>query len=406
MELLLQTCVNAVYAASFMALIAVGLMLIFGVMGVINFAHGELFMLGAYWRRVRLRRARLSVLPRGDAGTGLRRPARDPDAAGAVPARAGQSPGRADRLHRAAADAAGGDCDGVRGAHGTYRAADTHHLPSVRPRGRGGRAAASVRDRRCRPRARRAVAVPAPHALRVGAPGVRAGSGGGRPAGHLDPRDGDAGDVHRRGHGRRRRRARGAAGAHLSLHGPFGDHHRVHRHHRRRARQPRGRRGGGDPLRLRAHLRDHLLRRCHRRHRRPAADAGGIGGAPDRAFRRPGNGPEPGVGADAGHKPRRRLLGRARGTLRGPHRAAPPAQLLAEGSVGVPGDQRAGGSELPAADPHRRVVAGPCGAGGRRRLCEHSAGQARWRPGAAGDAAGRRGRRPHRLYPEFFRCFA
>ena len=47
-ELLLQTCVNAVYAASFMALIAVGLMLIFGVMGVVNFAHGELFMLGAY----------------------------------------------------------------------------------------------------------------------------------------------------------------------------------------------------------------------------------------------------------------------------------------------------------------------------------------------------------------------
>ena len=47
-ELLLQTSVNAAYAASFMALIAVGLMLIFGVMGVVNFAHGELFMLGAY----------------------------------------------------------------------------------------------------------------------------------------------------------------------------------------------------------------------------------------------------------------------------------------------------------------------------------------------------------------------
>jgi branched-chain amino acid transport system permease protein len=47
-DLVLQTIVNAVYAASFMALIAVGLVLIFGVMRVINFAHGELYMLGAY----------------------------------------------------------------------------------------------------------------------------------------------------------------------------------------------------------------------------------------------------------------------------------------------------------------------------------------------------------------------
>ena len=48
LDLLLQTSVNAIYAASFMALIAVGLVLIFGVMGIINFAHGELYMLGAY----------------------------------------------------------------------------------------------------------------------------------------------------------------------------------------------------------------------------------------------------------------------------------------------------------------------------------------------------------------------
>jgi len=47
-DLLLQTSVNAVYAASFMALIAVGLVMIFSVMGIINFAHGELYMLGAY----------------------------------------------------------------------------------------------------------------------------------------------------------------------------------------------------------------------------------------------------------------------------------------------------------------------------------------------------------------------
>jgi branched-chain amino acid transport system permease protein len=47
-ELLLQTSLNALYAASFMALVAVGLVMIFGVMGIINFAHGELYMLGAY----------------------------------------------------------------------------------------------------------------------------------------------------------------------------------------------------------------------------------------------------------------------------------------------------------------------------------------------------------------------
>ncbi len=48
LELLLQTIVNATYAASYMSLIAVGLVLIFGVMGVVNFAHGELYMAGAY----------------------------------------------------------------------------------------------------------------------------------------------------------------------------------------------------------------------------------------------------------------------------------------------------------------------------------------------------------------------
>jgi branched-chain amino acid transport system permease protein len=47
-DLLIQTAINAAYAASYMALIAVGLVLIFGVMGVINFAHGELYMAGAY----------------------------------------------------------------------------------------------------------------------------------------------------------------------------------------------------------------------------------------------------------------------------------------------------------------------------------------------------------------------
>jgi branched-chain amino acid transport system permease protein len=48
LDLLAQTGLNAVYAASYISLVAVGLVLIFGVMGVINFAHGELFMAGSY----------------------------------------------------------------------------------------------------------------------------------------------------------------------------------------------------------------------------------------------------------------------------------------------------------------------------------------------------------------------
>ncbi|MCI0430466.1 MAG: branched-chain amino acid ABC transporter permease [Rhodospirillales bacterium] len=47
-ELILQTCVNALVASSFTALVAVGLVLIFGVMGIVNFAHGELYMVGAF----------------------------------------------------------------------------------------------------------------------------------------------------------------------------------------------------------------------------------------------------------------------------------------------------------------------------------------------------------------------
>jgi branched-chain amino acid transport system permease protein len=48
LELILHTCVNALVASSFTALVAVGLVLIFGVMGIVNFAHGELFMVGAF----------------------------------------------------------------------------------------------------------------------------------------------------------------------------------------------------------------------------------------------------------------------------------------------------------------------------------------------------------------------
>jgi branched-chain amino acid transport system permease protein len=47
-ELFLTSIVNGLIQGGFFALFAVGLVLIFGVMGVVNFAHGELVMIGAY----------------------------------------------------------------------------------------------------------------------------------------------------------------------------------------------------------------------------------------------------------------------------------------------------------------------------------------------------------------------
>lgn len=47
-DLILIQTVNGIVAGMILALIASGLTLIFGIMDVVNFAHGELFMLGAY----------------------------------------------------------------------------------------------------------------------------------------------------------------------------------------------------------------------------------------------------------------------------------------------------------------------------------------------------------------------
>ena len=46
-QLLIQT-LNGIVTGMILALVASGLTLIFGIMDVVNFAHGELFMLGAY----------------------------------------------------------------------------------------------------------------------------------------------------------------------------------------------------------------------------------------------------------------------------------------------------------------------------------------------------------------------
>jgi branched-subunit amino acid ABC-type transport system permease component len=48
LDLLLIQTVNGIVAGLILALVASGLTLIFGIMDVVNFAHGELFMLGAY----------------------------------------------------------------------------------------------------------------------------------------------------------------------------------------------------------------------------------------------------------------------------------------------------------------------------------------------------------------------
>lgn len=48
MDLFLQYLANGVVIGSSYVLVAVGLTLIFGILGVVNFAHGEFYMLGAY----------------------------------------------------------------------------------------------------------------------------------------------------------------------------------------------------------------------------------------------------------------------------------------------------------------------------------------------------------------------
>ena len=48
LDLIIIQTVNGIVAGMILALVASGLTLIFGIMDVVNFAHGELFMFGAY----------------------------------------------------------------------------------------------------------------------------------------------------------------------------------------------------------------------------------------------------------------------------------------------------------------------------------------------------------------------
>lgn len=48
MEQLLQQIINGVSLGSIYALIALGYTMVYGIIRLINFAHGEIYMLGAY----------------------------------------------------------------------------------------------------------------------------------------------------------------------------------------------------------------------------------------------------------------------------------------------------------------------------------------------------------------------
>lgn len=45
---LVQQCINALSYGSILALLAIGYTMIYGILGLINFAHGEIFMIGAF----------------------------------------------------------------------------------------------------------------------------------------------------------------------------------------------------------------------------------------------------------------------------------------------------------------------------------------------------------------------
>ena len=47
-ELILQQLINAVSIGSLYALMAIGLAMVFGILRLINFAHGDLIMVGSY----------------------------------------------------------------------------------------------------------------------------------------------------------------------------------------------------------------------------------------------------------------------------------------------------------------------------------------------------------------------
>lgn len=228
-DLLLQTSLNAIYAESFMALVAVGLVMIFGVMGVINFAHGELYMLGAYavvavYADLNLPfflAVAVGLVFVGLVGIAMERtlfrPLRGNPLGGLV-----VSIGFLLILQTLAVVGFGVRMEHIPPPTQTI----LHVFGAVMPLQRLYVIVASVI-------LLTALDIPAENTIRMGTSRLRAGPRSGRAAGHLHEPDGALGLVHRSFVSRRRGGVDGAFGAHLSLHGPFDHRHRIHHYYRR-----------------------------------------------------------------------------------------------------------------------------------------------------------------------------
>ena len=71
MEVFLQQLINGITLGSIYGLIAIGYTMVFGIIGMVNFAHGDVFMVSAFIALDRLPDPHLMARPRLDrAGAG------------------------------------------------------------------------------------------------------------------------------------------------------------------------------------------------------------------------------------------------------------------------------------------------------------------------------------------------
>ena len=72
MEVFLQQLINGITLGSIYGLIAIGYTMVYGIIGMINFAHGEIYMIGAFVSLITLLALAAMVLPEADCATSRR----------------------------------------------------------------------------------------------------------------------------------------------------------------------------------------------------------------------------------------------------------------------------------------------------------------------------------------------